>query len=402
MNKSSAEETKYRKIQDEHEFQTSIYQNLEISTEIWDDDVLDRKKLADTLTRLVGNQKQPFVLCLDGCWGAGKTFLLKRWQKSLEREKFLGMYYNAWEDDFSDDPFLSLIGQIAESFDTNEDYSNQVDKICRTAAEVLNQFAEKVAGFNMKEIVKASKDKQIEDYKAQRKRKKELKSLLSELGSAVREKTGKPLVFIIDELDRCRPNFSIELLERVKHIFDVSNIVFVIGADKTQLSHSINSVYGEIDVDTYFRRFFDLTLKLPKPNTQEFCEHLLGQYKLIEFFQQTSTVSNSSVQSEVEDLFDGEFFSLLCLRLSLSLRDIEHALRCIAYIGKTIPPRVNFYPQLLGILVLIRLKNSNLYTEYMRREKNSPDIMNFIYKYISPRDFQSCSGLVVWRTVILC
>ena len=53
--------------------------------------------------------------------------------------------------------------------------------------------------------------------------------------------TGQPLVFIIDELDRCRPTFAIELLERVKHIFDVPNIVFVFGINRSELVKALDS-----------------------------------------------------------------------------------------------------------------------------------------------------------------
>ena len=58
----------------------------------------------------------------------------------------------------------------------------------------------------------------------------------------------RPIVFIIDELDRCRPTFAIELLERVKHIFNQAHgIIFVFGINRTELTKSVRSVYGDID-----------------------------------------------------------------------------------------------------------------------------------------------------------
>ena len=76
-------------------------------------------------------------------------------------------------------------------------------------------------------------------------------------------------MFIIDELDRCRPTFAIELLERVKHIFDVPNIVFVFGINRAELVKSLESIYGEIDAGTYLRRFFDMEFVLPEPTARE-------------------------------------------------------------------------------------------------------------------------------------
>ena len=75
------------------------------------------------------------------------------------------------------------------------------------------------------------------------------------MSTRVVEETRQPLVFVIDELDRCRPTFSIELLERVKHIFDVPGMVFVFGVNRNELCSSIKSIYGEIDADVYLRRF---------------------------------------------------------------------------------------------------------------------------------------------------
>ncbi|MBK7493258.1 MAG: hypothetical protein IPI17_15895 [Nitrosomonas sp.] len=66
----------------------------------------------------------------------------------------------------------------------------------------------------------------------------------------------KPLFIFIDELDRCRPLYAIELLERIKHLFVYQGIVFVIATDTEQLKHSINAIYGSgFDSTTYLRRF---------------------------------------------------------------------------------------------------------------------------------------------------
>ena len=77
--------------------------------------------------------------------------------------------------------------------------------------------------------------------------------LLKEIG---KEKE-LPLFILIDELDRCRPNYAIELLENIKHIFDIPGIVFIVATDSKQLSHSINAVYGsKFASEKYLKRFF--------------------------------------------------------------------------------------------------------------------------------------------------
>ncbi|MDE2893765.1 MAG: P-loop NTPase fold protein [Chloroflexota bacterium] len=69
--------------------------------DIWHHDKLDRKGLAARLTYIIEDQRAPFVICLDGRWGSGKTFLLQRWQRDLaENGDFHAIYFNAWEDDY--------------------------------------------------------------------------------------------------------------------------------------------------------------------------------------------------------------------------------------------------------------------------------------------------------------
>ena len=90
---------------------------LNVSSEQpWQDDQLGREQIAERLTNLIRNQREPFIISIDGQWGTGKTFLLKRWQKDLEKDQSRAIYYNAWEDDFCDDPLLSIIGQMSEQF----------------------------------------------------------------------------------------------------------------------------------------------------------------------------------------------------------------------------------------------------------------------------------------------
>ena len=87
------------------------------TSEPWSDDVLDREEIAERLTGIVRGQEAPFVISLDGRWGTGKTFLLKRWAQDLRNQdpRWQAIYYNAWEDDFAGDPLLSITGQLSES-----------------------------------------------------------------------------------------------------------------------------------------------------------------------------------------------------------------------------------------------------------------------------------------------
>ena len=73
------------------------------------------------------------------------------------------------------------------------------------------------------------------------------------------------LVVFVDELDRCKPSFAIEMLERIKHYFDDERIIFVVSLNKEQLIHTISNYYGsEFDATRYLNRFFDVSINLPE------------------------------------------------------------------------------------------------------------------------------------------
>ncbi len=98
------------------------------------------------------------------------------------------------------------------------------------------------------------------------------KEMLSELPSKLQEDNEeRPLVIIIDELDRCKPTFAVEMIEKIKHLFSVQHIVFVVVMNKSQLEESIKCIYGQnIDAYTYLQKFIHLEMRLPKRTGERF------------------------------------------------------------------------------------------------------------------------------------
>ena len=349
--------------------------------EPWADDVLDREQLAARLTNLIRNQSAPLTFSIHGNWGTGKTFLLKRWQKDLEAQGFKAIYFNAWEDDFCDDPLLAILGQMSEYF--KED---GLKALARRAAEVAVPLIRENALGVLKATTgvtpKVNQDQGekvfLEAYLEQRCTKEKLKKRLAEMSAKVVAETKHPMVFIIDELDRCRPTFAIELLERVKHIFDVPNLVFVFGLNRDELSKSLQSVYGKIDSDVYLRRFFDMEFTLPEVDSESFAGHLIEKFELANFF---TTLSKIAIFNTYEMRYQHlpnnvpPFWG----HLGLSLRDIDYCVRMIALVGKNLEPsHYRYSPWLLALLMPLKLMNPALYRQYIQGNCLGSDVMNYI------------------------
>ena len=330
----------------------------------WADDVLDRKEIANRLTSIVRGQEAPFVISLDGRWGTGKTFLLKRWQQDLQNQGFAAIYFNAWEDDFNDDPLLAIVGQLSDHF--NEGVP---DEIARTVAHgALNIVVKRLTGLKVDEL---TPERLLDDYQGQQETKRLVKAQLSQLGHRVRDDTGQPLVFIIDELDRCRPTFAIELLERVKHVFDAPNIVFVFGINRSELLKSLESVYGEIDAGTYLRRFFDMEFVLPEADREAFCRSLVTRYGLDDFFKKLRPSPYHYPVAGGDGLVP-----LVFARMGLSLRDIDYCMRVMTIAATEERVDVPIFPELFVLLVATKIESPGLYRRFAEGDATAVDLIN--------------------------
>ncbi len=355
----------------------------------WEDDALDRQKVSEALTSLVVNEPDSLVISLSGGWGTGKTFLLQRWQEELkarESGEVITIYFNAWEDDFCDDPLVAIIGQMSENLGKSK-YKSMIEKVVDSAKPLFTQSLlaalKAVSGVSFDQVYRSLlntiENSALEQYAGQRKTKEALKETLRDLSDEVKRETCNPLVFIIDELDRCRPTFAVELLERVKHIFDIPNMIFVFGINREDLCSSVSSIYGEIKSDVYLRRFFDMEFMLPKPDTKSFCEHLIKKYDIESIFSELRQISNRRIHGADFATFSA-FFPYLCSRFDLSLRDVDYCIRSIILVGNSVKVGHSIYPFLISVMIILRLKNKDLYQRFICDECLGSEVMNYVYE----------------------
>ncbi len=355
----------------------------------WKEDALKRKEMATALTNLISNESYPLVISLNGNWGTGKTFLLKRWQVELEKNDFKSIYFNAWEDDFCDEPLIAIIGQLADFLKENK-FSYIGNRIIKIAGSLVKQNIPNIVyqGTGIKIELESLSDQSLTKYKKQRETKEELKKTLKVMSTKLVKKTNSPLIFIIDELDRCRPTFAVELLERVKHIFDIPNVVFVFGINRNELCKSIESIYGKIDAAVYLRRFFNLEFTLPSIENKDFCDHLIKKYKL----------THLNVKFEEEISIFCQVFPIFCNYFDLSLRDIDSCIVSILFIERNFKERDGIYPVLVSAMLILRLKNKDLYQEFIQGKCLGSKVLNYIDSFM-PHEYEE-NDLSHYRDVL--
>ena len=368
----------------------------------WGDDLLERKDIATWLTNLIATEQQPLTISLHGEWGTGKTFLLKRWQTALEKKGYRAIYFNAWEDDFSSDPLLSILGQLDEHLNQGllkeslkEVKNSALPLIQSNVSNLLERHIGLTAKF--KRFLPSKKDL-FRDYLIQHNTKTQLRRNLEDLTAKVRCDKGHPLVLIIDELDRCRPTFAIELLERVKHIFNVSNIVFVFGLNQDELRKSLKSVYGNIQTDVYLRRFFDFEFRLPEADSQGFTLDLIDRFQIDKAFHSLVAKTGNPVHKYDLDNYQ-RIFPKLWDALGLSLRDIDYCIRLLALVARNVNENVFTHPYLLALLIGLKfLKKVELYPALIEGNFRASEVMDYIYDEIGERTLSKALSHDLFRT----
>ena len=360
-------------------------------------DVLNRKESAETLTELITSANDPLVICIDAPWGQGKTTFLRMWEQHLKNSHIPTIYFNAWENDFTDDAFVSLIGEISSAIDDiskNGDQSKAhkyLEKAKNIGVGLLKRsipVAAKIATAGVVDLdniteqtlatfAESMAKEQIEKYEKAKKTLKKFRSALSDLAKSFSsEEEPKPLVFIIDELDRCRPSFSIEVLEKAKHFFNVENIIFVLGADKEQLGHSIKAIYGnDLNVNGYLRRFIDLDYVLPSPDKGLFVKVLFKKLAFNEYF---SSKIGSETRSEGKQAL--EMFAELFELYNLTLREQEHCCSLLSLSIRTTPNNYKLHPLFLCFLIVLKIKDPGTYKKFINEDLSPDQLLNYLSK----------------------
>ncbi|WAZ00983.1 P-loop NTPase fold protein, partial [Serratia marcescens] len=283
--------------------------NWELNASDLPGDLFGRAKYARFLSFFLASKgkEENFVLNINASWGAGKTWFLRRWADEV-KYTYPVVFIDAWKSDHSKDPFLAVISSIVNDLEKMVD-SKYVEStltkkswllIKSIAPEVTKGIIKKYLGTDCDEISRAiEKDDEgalanigskivsdlIKLHDTTNNTIDEFKVAVSNyLGCIEAEKKlSLPLFVFIDELDRCRPTYAIEMLETIKHIFDMERVVFVVATDKSQLQHSIKAVYGSgFDSARYLDRFFDRSVTLKQFSLKDFISNRVANSNIFE------------------------------------------------------------------------------------------------------------------------
>ena len=355
-------------------------------------DIFNRKAYGESLFNLINNTEDELVLALDAPWGEGKSTFIKMWRGLSAENKVANVYFDAFENDYQQDPLLAISSQLYALIDKKDDSTQaEFKKKALSALKVIGRASLRVgikaltAGVLDETILEQTDNIEdasdeasdlIDNFIAKQLTKSEenSKSLIAfkEYLSALGEKlgNGKNLVFIIDELDRCKPRFALSILESIKHLFSVPHITFVLVMNRTQLEEAVKCEYGAgVDASRYLQKFVSVWTSLPKSNQDH---RVLGN----SYVRNCLKAMNFEVKTQAQQDAIG-YIEELVNYYDLSLREVEKSLTNFAIIYNA-TEECNIISEYLTIaifLCVIKVIKPEIYNKLSRKKIDYPELV---------------------------
>jgi hypothetical protein len=344
--------------------------------------LFEREEVGQSLTHLIRNVSENLVVFVNAPWGEGKTTFSQMWCAELRRQKLEVIYFDAFAADYFDDPFICFSGEILAFADKmlsegkalfeRQEFKETAVEVGKRLAGLAVKVGLRAASLGavesahvdaLKDIAKGISEigadiieKKIENYSIQKDSLKQFKASLAKVAGKIREEQGFPLTIIVDELDRCRPDFALALLERIKHLFDVEGVTFVLLVSRKQIESYIKVVYGDVDASAYLLKFGNLFVDLPcresilskGDSRKDYCQNLISHHGI------SGKVKNSGL------LIQSMWFSID--HFNLTLREIERAFAIMTVYYASLPANQVTNEFLISLLSVLKIKNVELYS----------------------------------------
>lgn len=250
-------------------------------------DLLNREDFIKSVMQLLNqlsDKKKGCCFAIEGGWGVGKTFVIEEIERKLddmEEDRYFVFHYNCWQYDYYEEPAVAIVSAMIASIQKdkaaiNVDFDHAVKAGYEFVGEKLKEIAglyiENKIGVNLidwiNEVmnIKEQGNNSLYEFDKMFNFSQTIEKVREDLQEIAKRRT---IVLIVDELDRCIPQYAIKVLERLHHIFyGLENVVVIMAIDRTQLEHSVEEMFGtrkdetSIDVEKYLKKFMDFSMVL--------------------------------------------------------------------------------------------------------------------------------------------
>lgn len=229
--------------------------------------------------------KKTHIIELDGSWGCGKSYILNKLMEEA-KDKYVFFAYNAWENDYYEEPLVGLLYCIAKELNRINKIDNVINGISKKVIKGIsnlfinlgNALIKNKTGVDIKKIYneinkgvkEVLKDEEIDlsfnDKAILETTKNTVKKTLELISKE------NKIVIIVDEVDRCLPEYGLKVLERLHHLLiDIPNVQAIVANNREAFKKMIISSYGfsNEDANIYFDKFFDHSVLVNEGNLND-------------------------------------------------------------------------------------------------------------------------------------
>ena len=292
-------------------------------------DILNREEFVEklfNLTQQLSFNKKNTTFAIDGIWGVGKSFVLDMYEEKLSQEqsgetnkdRYFVIRYNCWKYDYYEEPLIAIVSAMIETIEQktklfldNEKRSKILGGLKAVGLSLLsmaNSAIREKTGIDIKKAYDTVKDgvdtgakeyEETHNYDVYFGFNKAMVALQQSLAELSNEYT---VVFMVDELDRCLPEYAIKVLERLHHLTEsAKNTITVVAIDKTQLAASVKTLFGFDDCNAYLKKFIQFELKLGSGKISERIMEKHTEY--INLFDKTIIEYEDSLEEFMQAVF---------------------------------------------------------------------------------------------------
>lgn len=292
-------------------------------------DILNREEFVEklfNLTQQLSFTKKNATFAIDGSWGVGKSFVLDMYEEKLSQEqseetnkdRYFVIRYNCWKYDYYEEPLIAIVSAMIETieqktklFSDNEKKSKILGGLKAVGLSLLsmaNSAIREKTRIDLKKAYNVVKDgvdegaKEYEekhDYDVYFGFNKAMNALQQSLSKLSNDYT---VIFMVDELDRCLPEYAIKVLERLHHLTEeAQNTITVVAIDKTQLVQSIKNTFGFDECDKYLKKFIEFEIKLDKGMVSEQFAEKYSYY--VDLFDKNTIEYDDAIEEFFQAIF---------------------------------------------------------------------------------------------------
>ena len=328
---------------------------LEVSGEDpFANDLLGCRGKAEALSAVIMSVRGPAAVMVDGTWGAGKTTFLRMCAAYLRTEGMTVVEFDAASARHTQRPALDMIEALSAKL-PDADADRIWDGGGARLAAVLG-------------IV--TPDPRMESG---RERREAVQDFTDSLKSVAAEH--ERLVLVVDELDRCPPNYALEALADIHQLLSVEGVVVLMGVNRDELCHLVRSVYGpRFGADGYLRRYADLHIDLPAlshTDLSQFVTHLLHEAGLSDRVG-TPALRVLQLVAEVK---------------ACALRDLQQAVHLYALAVASDPPSDHppaVWELSLAAMIVLRVADRTAYRKFVHGDIDNFGAVAEAYKSLGP------------------